>query len=82
VSGPVHARRRHRLLAWKDPTTVLGPEQWLEAAEMRAGSWWPTWLQWLHAHSSEPQIAPPTIGMPGRGYSVLGDAPGDYVREK
>ena len=82
VSGPAHARRRHRLLAWKDPTTVLGPEQWLEAAQMRTGSWWPTWLQWLREHSSEPQIAPPTLGMPGRGYGVLGDAPGDYVREK
>jgi polyhydroxyalkanoate synthase len=82
VSGPTHPRRRHRLLTWNDPTTVLSPEQWLEVAEMRAGSWWPSWLQWLRAHSSERQVAPPAIGMPERGYRVLGDAPGDYVREK
>jgi polyhydroxyalkanoate synthase subunit PhaC len=82
ISGPTHPRRRHRLLTWNDPTTVLSPERWLEMAEMRAGSWWPSWLQWLRAHSSERQVAPPAIGMPERGYRVLGDAPGDYVREK
>jgi polyhydroxyalkanoate synthase len=82
VSGPSHPRRRHRLLTWTDPTTVLSPEEWLEAAEMRATSWWPSWLQWLQAHSSESRVAPPALGMTANGYSVLGDAPGDYVREK
>jgi polyhydroxyalkanoate synthase len=82
VSGPSHPRRRHRLLTWNDPTTVLSPEKWLEAAEMRTNSWWPTWLEWLQAHSSEPRVAPPALGMAEHGYGVLGDAPGDYVREK
>jgi polyhydroxyalkanoate synthase len=82
VSGPVHPRRRHRLMTWHDATTVLSPEQWLEAAELRATSWWPSWQQWLRIHSSMPQVAPPAIGAPGEGYAVLGDAPGDYVREK
>jgi len=82
VSGPVHPRRRHRLLTWSDPTTVLTPEQWLEAAEMSATSWWPSWQHWLRAHSSESQVAPPAMGMAEQGYAVLGDAPGDYVRER
>jgi poly(3-hydroxyalkanoate) synthetase len=49
---------------------------------MRATSWWPSWLQWLKVHSSEPQVAPPALGMAAHGYGVRGDAPGDYVREK
>jgi len=65
VSGPVHPRRRHRLMTWHDATTVLSPEQWLEAAELRATSWWPSWQQWLRIHSSMPQVAPPAIGAPG-----------------
>jgi polyhydroxyalkanoate synthase len=82
VSGAAHPRRRHRLLHWHDPNTVLSPEQWLEAAELRVGSWWPSWLEWLRAHSSATQVAPPAIGAPAHGYAVLGDAPGEYVREK
>jgi polyhydroxyalkanoate synthase len=82
VSGPVHPRRRHRLLTWSDPTTVLTPEQWLEAAKMSATSWWPSWQHWLRTHSSEAQVAPPAIGAPEQGYAVLGDAPGTYVRER
>jgi polyhydroxyalkanoate synthase len=81
VSGASHPRRRHRLLTWNDPTTVLSPEEWLEAAQMRATSWWPSWLEWLKAHSSEPRVAPPALGAGTHGYGVLGDAPGDYVRE-
>jgi polyhydroxyalkanoate synthase subunit PhaC len=82
VSGPVHPRRRHRLITWKDATTVLDPDQWLKEAELRATSWWPSWQEWLRTHSSRPQVAPPEMGQPAQGYAVLGDAPGDYVREK
>jgi len=82
VSGPVHPRRRHRLMTWNDATTVLSPEEWLKQAEMRATSWWPSWQQWLRTHSSMPQVAPPASGATAEGYTVLGDAPGDYVREK
>jgi polyhydroxyalkanoate synthase len=69
-------------LTWSDPTTVLTPEQWLEAAKMSATSWWPSWQHWLRTHSSEAQVAPPAIGAPEHGYAVLGDAPGTYVRER
>jgi polyhydroxyalkanoate synthase len=82
VSGPTHPKRRHRLLTWTDPTSVLSPQQWLETAELRTGSWWPSWLAWLRTHSSEQLVAPPPFGKPEQGYPVLGDAPGDYVREK
>ncbi|HLY53265.1 MAG TPA: alpha/beta fold hydrolase [Steroidobacteraceae bacterium] len=75
VSGPVHPRRRHRLITWADAKTTLTPDAWHKAATVHEGSWWPTWERWLAEHSHARQVparAPATAG--------LGDAPGQYVR--
>jgi polyhydroxyalkanoate synthase len=80
VSGPVHPKRRHRLLTWHDPKRSLSPEAWLEKAPLHEGSWWPAWLGWLQQHSSarqESARATPT----GKRAAALEDAPGQYVRE-
>jgi polyhydroxyalkanoate synthase len=82
VSGPVHPRRRHRVLTWTDAETSLTPDAWLQSAPSVPGSWWPTWQQWLVAHSSPVQIAPPPLGNPEAGYAPIADAPGEYVRQK
>jgi polyhydroxyalkanoate synthase subunit PhaC len=80
VSGPVNPRRHHRLLHWSDAETSSNPEQFLAAAERHDGSWWPTWQQWLAAHSPAGRIAPPPLGNADAGYPPLADAPGTYVR--
>jgi poly[(R)-3-hydroxyalkanoate] polymerase subunit PhaC len=80
ISGPVNPKRRHRKLRWQDATTVLSPEQYLAEAEVCAGSWWPTWQQWLAGHSSPDRVAPPPMGNSVAGYPPLCDAPGGYVR--
>ena len=79
ISGPVNAKRRHRLLQWNDPVARASPEQFMEQAELRAGSWWPTWQQWLVAHSAPGLTAPPPRGNAAAGYVPLADAPGGYV---
>jgi polyhydroxyalkanoate synthase subunit PhaC len=81
VSGPVHPKRRHRLLAWHDPVTNLSPEAWLERAAPHEGSWWPAWLRWLAEHSGTRQEAARTIRARRKGSAALEDAPGQYVRE-
>ncbi|MBI5494752.1 MAG: class I poly(R)-hydroxyalkanoic acid synthase [Deltaproteobacteria bacterium] len=56
------------------------PDAFLAAARETAGSWWPTWAQWLTSHGDEQVPAAP----PGGGkVPLLGDAPGSYapVRE-
>jgi polyhydroxyalkanoate synthase len=80
VSGPSHPRRRHRIRTTRDGEQALSNEAFLEQAELRQGSWWPTWAQWLAQHSSPQKVAPPTLGAPRRGYAPLDDAPGTYVR--
>jgi polyhydroxyalkanoate synthase len=52
----------------------------MEAAEVRAGSWWPSWQQWLASHSPAARVAAPPLGNAAAGYAPLEDAPGQYVR--
>jgi len=85
VSEPGRARRRHRVLHKDDQEHYLAPDEWLAAAELREGSWWPTWVEWLNARGSgrvparAPRRAPtPTNLLPEN--EPLPPAPGDYVR--
>ncbi|HEX4618814.1 MAG TPA: alpha/beta fold hydrolase [Steroidobacteraceae bacterium] len=81
VSGPVHPKRRHRLLTWSDATTRLSPEEWLKKAPLHDGSWWPAWQGWLAAHSAARQVPARVVGgPPAAGNGALEDAPGSYVR--
>ncbi len=76
VSGPVHPKRRHRMLTWSNPTETVSADAWFATAPLFEGSWWPAWQQWLTAHSAAKQVA---ARIPGA--KSLGDAPGRYVRE-
>jgi polyhydroxyalkanoate synthase len=78
VSGPVHPKRRHRLLTWHDATTTLDPEAWLKTAPLHESSWWPAWQAWLAAHSQRRQL--PARAIKVRGAVPAEDAPGQYVR--
>jgi polyhydroxyalkanoate synthase len=75
VSGPVHPKRRHRLLASTDVSDVPTPEEWLKRAPLHEGSWWPSWEAWLSAHSSAQQQPARTVTVEGPAE----DAPGRYV---
>jgi polyhydroxyalkanoate synthase len=80
VSGPVHPKRRHRLLTCKDATTTPGADEWLKNAALHEGSWWPAWQRWLAEHSTAQQqpARAPAIYV-AAGASVPEDAPGSYV---
>jgi polyhydroxyalkanoate synthase len=82
VSGPVHPRRRHRVRTGSTDRDTENAEAWLESTAPVPGSWWPVWERWLQEHSSTKRVAPPKIGAAKKGYAAIGDAPGDYVRQK
>ena len=48
----------------------------MQQAELRPGSWWPTWQQWLAAHSAPRAVAPPALGNAAAGCAAGDDAPG------
>ncbi len=81
VSGPVHPKRRHRLLTWSNATDTLTPDEWLQHAPPIEGSWWPAWQRWLGEHSSTRRAAARAVGGSGAAAVALEDAPGRYVRE-
>ena len=81
VSGPVHPKRRHRLLTWSNAAETLTPDEWLKRAPQREGSWWPAWQRWLIEHSSARLEPARSVGAGGGPSATLEDAPGGYVRQ-
>ncbi|MGH8138222.1 MAG: PHA/PHB synthase family protein [Steroidobacteraceae bacterium] len=82
VSGPVHPKRRHRVLGWTNDTDSLTPDEWLRAAPCQPDSWWPAWQRWLAERSDPRRQPPPLTGTARTGTQPeLEDAPGRYVRE-
>ncbi|MCX7052830.1 MAG: alpha/beta fold hydrolase [Proteobacteria bacterium] len=77
ISGPVHPKRRHRVLTTKTGTRLPSPAQYMKQAEPVQGSWWPTFAAWLAGHSTKTKVAPPKMG--AAGYKPVCDAPGEYV---
>ncbi|WP_374572710.1 PHA/PHB synthase family protein [Phenylobacterium sp.] len=72
-------RRRYRLHHQTSKALYLDPDTLFEQSEVKEGSWWAPWFDWLAAHSGPP-VAPPPLGEPGA--ADLGDAPGTYVLER
>jgi polyhydroxyalkanoate synthase len=81
VCGPVHPKRHYRIKTRRLADPHLAPDDWVSSATRHEGSWWPAWQQWLAAHSGA-QVKPPALGAPRKGYAVLEDAPGQYVRQR
>ena len=81
ICGPVHPKRHFRIKTRRLADPHLAPEDWMEAATKHDGSWWPAWQRWLAAHSGA-KGKPPAIGAPRKGYRVVEDAPGQYVRQR
>jgi polyhydroxyalkanoate synthase len=81
VCGPVNPKRHYRMRTRRLADPHLAPDDWVEAAAKHEGSWWPAWQQWLAEHSASKKIKPPPMGATGKGYRVIEDAPGQYVRQ-
>lgn len=79
VSDPTESWRSFRANVRKRGERTLSPDQWLERAEARQGSWWPFWLAWLSERSGQSE-PPPAMGAPDAGLPALAEAPGGYVR--
>lgn len=80
IAGIINPPYREKYEHWVNENLCDTPEEWLKGAESRKGSWWPYWLGWLDKYSEETRVDPYPQG--SKRYPVLGDAPGDYVRQK
>ncbi len=53
--------------------------EWMKGTEEVAGSWWPHWMEWLHARSGKEVAAPAKLG--SKAHPAMEAAPGLYVLE-
>jgi polyhydroxyalkanoate synthase len=81
VSEPGHPGRHYRVSHQLHGEKYIDPDSWCLTTPAVNGSWWPVWVEWLERHSSGPTL-PPQMGAPGKGYPLLGAAPGRYVLER
>jgi polyhydroxyalkanoate synthase len=81
VAAPGEGAHAYQILTKRVGDPYLGPEEWLQRAPHREGSWWSAWVDFLAAHSGEP-VAPPSIGGPQLKGAPLEDAPGTYVLQR
>ncbi|MFN3746984.1 MAG: PHA/PHB synthase family protein [Hyphomicrobiaceae bacterium] len=81
VSEPGHKNRHYHWGHRRPGDRYLSPDGWLSQAELREGSWWNEWADWL-ATNSGPKRSPPSMGAPGLGLAPIVPAPGTYVLER
>lgn len=77
VSEPGHAHRHYQINTRPAHGSWTDPDQWQTQTAVQDGSWWPAWQHWLASQSTGRQKA-----MPFPSRLTLGDAPGDYVRQR
>jgi polyhydroxyalkanoate synthase len=77
IAGVINPPTVEKYGYWVGEKLPPDPDDWLEAAEQRPGSWWPHWLAWNAAKSGEKVPA----RRPGDGgLEVIEAAPGSYAR--
>ncbi|MCW7541137.1 alpha/beta fold hydrolase [Aquabacterium sp. A7-Y] len=75
-----HPHASHRVAIREADAPYRDPQAWYDSAELRPGSWWPTWQRWLAEHSG-PQVPVERLEREATGERLLGDAPGSYVHQ-
>ncbi len=76
VNPPGNAKATYRI----NPKNPADPQQWLQTAATREGSWWPDFVTWLDDRCGPRKDAPTTLG--GDGFPPLIEAPGTYVFDR
>jgi len=73
-SEPGHPGRYFRVTSLLRSENYIGPDRWLRITPPQAGSWWPTWADWLaqgQSQRSATAVQCDDVELP--------PAPGDYV---
>jgi polyhydroxyalkanoate synthase len=66
-----------RAYYWEGGTPGADPDEWLNQATKRQGTWWESWARWVSERAGERRSARQAVTL--NGYEPLGKAPGLYV---
>ncbi|MDE3116840.1 MAG: class I poly(R)-hydroxyalkanoic acid synthase, partial [Pseudomonadota bacterium] len=78
IAGVINPPAAHKYQYWTNDKLPPTVEAWQTSATEHPGSWWPDWDAWLCKLSGKKMPA----RKPGGKLTVLGDAPGTYVKVK
>ena len=83
IAGVVNPPSAGKYQHWiNEDASVETLDDFRAGAREVKGSWWPDWIAWLSGFGGE-QVAATGARLPGEGSRpALGDAPGNYVRER
>lgn len=76
IAGVVNHPAQNKYQYWTGGKPKGDFDQWITKAKENPGSWWPHWQNWVSGRDDR-QVPART---PGEHTSILGDAPGTYVR--
>ena len=77
IAGVINPPAAKKYGYWTRDELPADPDDWLEGAEYRQGSWWPHWNEWIKRYAG-PRVP---ARVPGDGeLDVIEPAPGRYVR--
>lgn len=79
IAGTINSAKKNKRSYWVGPAGTSDPEQWLEAAEEKPGSWWRDWTTWLETRKGE---AVDPARFVSDKYRPIEPAPGSYVKQK
>ena len=78
IAGVVNPHSKNKRNFWVGGGMTDNPDEWLEHAESRAGSWWSHWSEWLHQYGGAEVAARSTLG--DAEHPIIEPAPGRYVK--
>jgi len=82
IAGVVNPPAANKYCYWTNSRPCGSLEHFIDGATERKGSWWPDWLDWLKAQSSQ-RVRARGARIPGKGkLNAIEVAPGRYVRER
>lgn len=77
IAGIINPPGATKYCYWVNETLADSPDEWLQEASQRPGSWWTDWGQWIAKRGGEKVPA----RIPGKGkLKIIEDAPGTYAR--
>lgn len=79
IAGIVNHPDKKKYGYWVNTKLVKNPEDWLEGAQRKDGSWWDNWNVWIADNSPQDRIPARTAG--AKEYPVIEAAPGSYVKQ-
>ena len=82
IAGVVNPPEAGKYQYWVGDSSAPTLKAFVDGATEHPGSWWPHWLEWLHAldHATVPATGKRKPG--GKGDTVIEDAPGRYVKSR